>query len=43
VKEKVDSEVWVNLGLDGLKMIRLWENDNQGLRESKHMVELKEE
>jgi hypothetical protein len=34
VKEKVDSEVWVNLGLDGLKMIRLWENDNQGLRES---------
>jgi hypothetical protein len=33
----------VNLGLDGLEMLRLWENDDQELRESELMGELKAE
>jgi hypothetical protein len=37
-EKKMDSEVQVNLGLDGSKMLRLWENDDQGLRGLEHMT-----
>jgi uncharacterized protein YpmB len=42
LKEKnVESGLQVNLGLEGLKMIRLWDSEDQELKEPDHMVGLK--
>jgi hypothetical protein len=37
----VESGLQVNLGLDGLKMVRLWDSEDQELKEPDHMVGLK--
>jgi hypothetical protein len=43
MERKSDSKVQVHLGLDDLKMLRLWENDDQELRDPENMGGIKEE